>query len=145
MLAERLTGEKRARVVTQWGPFDLIDPRLEGAAAIGYRRAWQYGLYDPPAGFPTPLPLVEITAVQVRQRATDAGALMGGAAVGAMGLLAGLTYMRSCTTSLDLHTGCGFAPADVAQMTLVAGATGAALGALYGSQFRRWKTVYRAR
>jgi hypothetical protein len=144
VLGERLAGERAARVHTQWGRIELTDPQLRGTEAIDYRRARLYGLYDVPEGFPTPLPLREVAALQVQRSAVRPGALIGGAAVGGMGMLAGLTATRSCDSPNAILVGCGYTAADVARTTLASAASGAVLGAIYGTQLRHWRTVYRA-
>lgn len=69
---------------------------------------------------------------------TGQGALIGAAVIGTPGLMLGLSMTGPCEGWFDLF--CGATSADVAQITLVSAAAGAAIGALIGSMSgERWR------
>jgi hypothetical protein len=92
-------------------------------------------------GTPGPrLHLGDITRIQVRRRASGTGALVGAG----VGLAGGAAAAAGLSASLCNDGGCSNQAGGTAVITLGSTAAGALIGAVLGSSFKRWHTVYEA-
>ncbi len=142
-LAATLSRHGTARLQTRGGWFELTRPLLADDTGLTYRAARRLDSEMPAADLPQPLPLSEISEIQLRANAAGRGAVIGGAVAGGFALLGVLPLAAACD---DLGAGeqCGIVSAPVIGTVLVVGAGGAGIGALIGASVKRWKTVYRA-
>ena len=86
------------------------------------------------------LALVDVTRIQVRGNASGTGALVGGGVGFAGGLAAGIGLVAA----LCSDGGCTNEVGGVLVITVGSTAVGTLLGALIGTQFKKWHTVYQA-
>ena len=141
--ALRLDSQPFAELRTQLSSQDNV--RVHGAFRTVYLRKptlTRDSLLGATDGSGTPgmrLGLVDVTRIQVRDNASGTGALVGAGVGFAGGLAAGLALVAYCSDG-----GCTNETGGVVVITVGSTAAGALLGALIGTQVKKWHTVYQA-
>jgi hypothetical protein len=135
----RLERRSLARVTGPWGAVRLSDPRI-GAAGLEFLAARP----DEPAAdtalaVPKPIPLDQVSRVQIRVGSSGGVAIAGGPLGVAWGLSVANSFNNSGFHNPD-------SPASSGGGVLIGAALGAVpgtlLGALLGKSFPHWKTIY---
>lgn len=130
---EQINAATRARVRLVAGDRAILyGPRVDSVSLV-YERSQFPRRGGKWVHLPPPLPIAQVTEIQV-VRGSHAGS---GAKIGA-GIGAGLVFFLFLAANTDGF----FSAGDVLAGTLIAGVGGAALGALLGSASPRWGTVY---
>jgi hypothetical protein len=125
-LRDRIDYAARLRFKTPWGTSVLADPRLL-ASGLGYDSLTSPGSHLRAPAF----------ELQVRGRATGRGAVVGAGIAGLLGALLGTQLAGLCMCSRPPQI-------ETALVVGVLGAAGGAVvGAIVGSQFTSWRTIYR--
>ena len=141
-LQAQVNSQNRIRAFTySWDPVELYSPRLAGLSITYENVEMTVPPPDTAQAFPQPLLLPQVSQLQVRGSAAKSGAIIGGSVLGGLGLVAGLASTGECS-AFELI--CGSDAGDVVVITLGSAAVGALLGAVIGSPFKKWKTIYRA-
>ena len=131
-LRTRLSSQDSVRVHGAFGTVSVRKPTLTGDSLLGaFDRSGTPGLR---------LALVDVTRIQVRGNATGTGTLVGTGVGFAGGLAAGLGLVASLCSG----GGCTNEAGGVLVITVGSTAAGALLGALIGTQVKKWHTVYQA-
>jgi hypothetical protein len=137
----RLEHRSLARVTGPWGTVRLSDPRI-GAAGLEFLLLVPEGSagMDTAAAVPKPIPLDQVSRVQIRVGSSGGVAIAGGL----LGAVLGLSVANSLHSVGHMVADPVPTPSNGEQLAgAVLGAVpGALLGALLGTQFRRWKTIY---
>ena len=132
-LADQIRGQARIRVrLVNDAELELFEPSLVG-------RSLRFARFEPggqPAGSSLgaqELPLVEVSRIQVRKSSAGKGAIIG--------LLLGAVTLAAVNQA-------GSPPqwdhSETPLFALLGGGLGAVVGALVGSSFRSWNTIYAA-
>ena len=131
-LRTRLASQDSVRVHGVFGTLYLRQPTLTGDSLLG---AGEH------SGTPGPrVGLIDVTRIQVLGNASGTGSLVGAGVGFAGGLGAGLGLAASlCSDGSCTNEGGG-----VAIITVGFTAAGALVGALVGSQIKKWHTAYEA-
>ena len=130
-LSSRINGQALIRVSGSWGTRDLVQPRLSGSS-------FSYAAMEPDSSA-APMMLDSIVRIQVRGNSAGTGALIG-AGIGFVGGLVSMIALTSALCSDGL--GCSNEGGGTAMVTLRTTFGGALLGALIGSQTKKWVTIY---
>lgn len=143
-LSQSLSRRDVARVRTTWGLFEVSTPRLHNPTTLDFAVARPVGATEGTADLPRPLPLADISEIQLQRSAAGRGAAVGAAVLGGFTVLATLPFTRPCRGGLaDFGNPCGASAGDVIMAAMVAGTGGALVGALIGAPIKQWKTIYR--
>jgi hypothetical protein len=141
-LQAQVNSQDKLRAFTySWDSVELRSPRLTGLSITYDHVEMAVPPRDTAQPFPRPLPLTQVSQLQVRGSAAKSGAIIGGSVLGGLGLAAGLASTKECSA---FELVCGSDAGDVVVVTLGSAAVGALLGAVIGSPFKTWKTIYRA-
>ncbi len=133
-LRARVAGQQavRVRVGREW--WEFTRPEITDST-IAYHDAWPDRLERQDSTLPNPLPLTQVSALQVQGKAVLPAALFGGLSLGVSALASTLlTKVISPQTAPDGGT--------IVQVTLLGIGVGAAVGAAEGALRSRWVTVY---
>jgi hypothetical protein len=142
-LQARVNSQDRIRVFTHsWGRMELHSPRLAGSSITYANVMMTAPPPDTAQPFPRPLPLPQVSQLQVRGSAAKSGAIIGASVLGGLGLVLGLASTGECSGWLDMW--CGADAGEVVVFTLGSAAVGALIGVVIGAPVKKWKTVYRA-
>jgi len=135
-LRGRMEGQQEVRVRRHRDFVELTRPRLVDSA-IAYHEAWFDRLERQDSTLPNPLPLAQLSAVQVRGKAISVPAMvLGGLALGVSVL--GSTLLQNAIDSRNALDG-----RTTVRVTLLAVGIGATLGGAQSAFSTRWLTVYR--
>jgi len=139
-LRSQLEHWSSARVTGPWGAARLTDPRIR-AAGLEFLAARPDTPGTDTTALTNPIPLARLYKVETQANSAGKGAIIGGLAGAAIGLA-----LAAMEDQVDLGPTFGNPPHDRTG-DYVAGAMlwalpGTALGALLGSAFRHWRTVY---
>jgi hypothetical protein len=135
-LRGRMEGQRDVRVRLNRDYVELTRPTLLDSA-IAYHEAWFDRLERQDSSVPNPLPLAQVSAVQVRGKAISVPAMvLGGLALGVSVL--GSTLLQNAIDSRNAPDG-----RTTVRVTLFAVGIGAALGGAQSAFSTRWLTVYR--
>ena len=131
-LRTRVSSQDSVRVHGNFGTAYLRQPTLTRDSLLGA---------SVPSGTPrASLALVDVTRIQVRGNASGTGAIVGAGA----GFAGGLALALGVAASLCSDGGCTNEAGGVAVITAGSTVAGSLLGALVGTQFKKWHTAYRA-
>jgi len=135
-LRAKMEGQREVRVRLTRDFVELTRPTLLDSA-IAYHDAWFDRLERQDSTLPNPLPLAQVSAVQVRGRAVSVPAMMlGGLALGVSVLSS--TLLQNAIDSRNAVDG-----GTTVRVTLLAFGVGVALGGAQSAFSSRWLTVYR--
>lgn len=134
LLQQKIEGRERVRVTTQWGRVVLYGPEL-AAEGMGFGRA-QFEKRPPrgTGGFRRPLPLSEISRIDVRVGTAWAGALIGAGG----GILLTTAGYGLCDEDCESSSG------TKVSVYVVMTAVTALVGAMIGRDGWGWSPVYRS-
>jgi hypothetical protein len=136
-LRARLAGQAEIRVTIERDMVELTEPVFLDSA-IAYRRAWSTRREGRDTSLANPLPVAQVSSIQVRGKLIWQPMLGGGLSLGVSVLAT--TLLNNLLTEGNDADG-----ATVARLTLMGLGIGAALGAVQGTLSERWITVYRRR
>ena len=141
-LDNAIAGRRVLRVQTNYGAFDVADPRIT-ATSVEYSRLLSDRSFLPDSVLiPMPMPMRWVYAVQVPHHNPAKWALIAGLGTSVVGLLIGafdkLDEDLTCTFFCRRP---GFSPVEGAA---IFGGIGATIGLLTGFFVSDWKTIYRA-
>ena len=134
----RLEHRSLARVTGPWGAVRLSDPRI-GAAGLEFLAARpDEPAADTAAAVPKPIPLDQVSRVQIRVGTSRGVAIAGGL----LGAVIGLSVANSLNSSLHNPDSPISSDGGVLIGATLGAASGTLLGALLGKSFLHWKTIY---
>lgn len=132
----KMEGQREVRVRVDRDYVELTRPTLLDSG-IAYREAWFDRVERQDSTLPNPLPLAQVSVIQVRGRAVSVPAMaLGGLALGVSVL--GSTLLQRAIDSRNAPDG-----GTTVRVTLLAFGIGAALGGAQSAFSTRWMTVYR--
>ncbi len=136
-LRARLAGQTEIRVTIERDMVELTAPVFLDSA-IAYRRAWSTRREGRDTSLANPLPVAQVSSIQVRGKLIWQP-MLGGA------LSLGVSVLATTLLNNLLTEGNDADGATVARLTLMGLGIGAALGAVQGTLSERWITIYRRR
>lgn len=124
--------ERAGRVAAEgpWGAAILVKPRF-GATGVEYSEATALGDRAGPSALPHPIPMQQLSKLQIRVGSTRKGAIIGVLTATVPTLLLGILVA-------GVEGGMGGLPGAVA----IVGTLGAGVGGYIGTFVPRWQTVY---
>jgi hypothetical protein len=135
----RLEHRSLARVTGLWGTVRLSDPRITAAGMEFLATQPDEPATEIAAAVPKPIPLDQVSRVQIQVGSSRGAAIAGGLLGAVIGLSVASAVSQLSGILGTVHPASG---GELMTGAVLGAVPGTLIGALLGTPFRHWKTIY---